>query len=161
MEEPGNSSCNYEPSSSVPADDILLSSGTGALTDAYPSTSTADIFDEKTTLPDCHLSRIIRRRCKFLLPPNISHKLLRIALKQPVTLKRLGRLLIFRISNFLRLVVFPKLWHLLQILVGFCNTFCMHLTLSFHMYLIYLCACFCVCTSFFFFLLQPFNCAFF
>ncbi|VDP14016.1 unnamed protein product [Onchocerca flexuosa] len=91
--EEQNSSCSYEASSSVPTDDILLSSGSRTLTDeTYPSTSTVDtnIFDEKTTLQDCQLSRIIRRRCRFLLPSYISHKLLRIALKQPATLKHLN-----------------------------------------------------------------------
>ncbi|VDK87633.1 unnamed protein product [Onchocerca ochengi] len=91
--EEQNSSCSYEASSSVPTDDILLSSSSRTLTDeTYPSTSTVDtnIFDEKTTLQDCQLSRIIRRRCRFLLPSNISHKLLRIALKQPATLKHLN-----------------------------------------------------------------------
>ncbi|VDO16164.1 unnamed protein product [Brugia timori] len=70
-----------------------MSSSSGTLTDeTYPSTSTADtsIFDEKATLQDCQLSRLIRRRCRFLLPSNISHKLLRIALKQPATLKHLS-----------------------------------------------------------------------
>ncbi|CAG9540320.1 unnamed protein product [Cercopithifilaria johnstoni] len=93
VEEQKSNSCSYEPSSSVPTDDILLSSSSGRLTDeTYPSTSTAEtnIFDEKTTLHDCQLSRIIRRRCRFLLPSNISHKLLRIALKQPTTLKHLS-----------------------------------------------------------------------
>lgn len=93
VEEQKRNSCSYEPSSSVPTDDILLSSGSGTLTDeTYPSTSTAEtnIFDEKATLQDCQLSRIIRRRCRFLLPSNISHKLLRIALKQPTTLKHLS-----------------------------------------------------------------------
>uniref|UniRef100_A0A915PTF4 Uncharacterized protein n=1 Tax=Setaria digitata TaxID=48799 RepID=A0A915PTF4_9BILA len=102
VEEPKSGSCNYEPSSSVPTDDIFLSSSTGTLTDeAYPSTSTADsnIFDEKATLHDCQLSRIIRRRCKFLLPSNISHKLLRIALKQPTTLKHLNFLHYLGISS--------------------------------------------------------------
>ncbi|EJD74378.1 hypothetical protein LOAG_18297 [Loa loa] len=93
VEEQKSSSCNYEPSSSVPTDDILLSSSSETLTDeTYPSTSTAhtNIFDEKATLQDCQLSRIIRRRCRFLLPSNISLKLLRIALKQPTTLKHLS-----------------------------------------------------------------------
>ncbi|KAK6113664.1 hypothetical protein QQG55_52570 [Brugia pahangi] len=93
VEEQKSNSCSYEPSSSVPTDNILLSSSSGTLTDeTYPSTSTADtsIFDEKATLQDCQLSRLIRRRCRFLLPSNISHKLLRIALKQPTTLKHLS-----------------------------------------------------------------------
>ncbi|KAL3997901.1 hypothetical protein ACH3XW_12825 [Acanthocheilonema viteae] len=93
VEEQKSNSCSYEPSSSVPTDDILLSSSSGTLTDeTYPSTSTAEtnIFDEKATLQDCQLSRIVRRRCRFLLPSNISHKLLRIALKQPTTLKHLS-----------------------------------------------------------------------
>ncbi|MCP9261036.1 hypothetical protein DINM_004428 [Dirofilaria immitis] len=93
VEEQKNNSCSYESSSSVPTDDIILSSSSETLTDeTYPSTSTADtnIFDEKTTLQDCQLSRIIRRRCRFLLPSKISHKLLRIVLKQPTTLKHLN-----------------------------------------------------------------------
>uniref|UniRef100_A0A158Q7A1 SP-RING-type domain-containing protein n=1 Tax=Elaeophora elaphi TaxID=1147741 RepID=A0A158Q7A1_9BILA len=93
VEEQKSSSCNYEPSSSVPTNDILLSSSSGTLTDeTYPSTSTAEtnIFDEKATLQDCQLSRIIRRRCRFLLPSSVSHKLLRIVLKQPTTLKHLN-----------------------------------------------------------------------
>uniref|UniRef100_A0A183DRZ5 BHLH domain-containing protein n=1 Tax=Gongylonema pulchrum TaxID=637853 RepID=A0A183DRZ5_9BILA len=100
VEEP--ESCSYEPSSSVPpppsaaaaaaTDDLLSSSGAGALADAYPSTSstTDNIFEEKTFRSCQQLSRNIRRRCKFLLSPSISRKLLRIALKQPVTLNRLG-----------------------------------------------------------------------
>lgn len=99
VEEQKSNSCNYEPSSSVPTDDILLSSSSGTLTDeTYPSTSTAEtnIFDEKATLQDCQLSRIIRRRCRFLLPSSISHKLLRIVLKQPTTLKHLSAILMFQ-----------------------------------------------------------------